>query len=144
MKYEINRSKPEQKSFYYSGNNEFSEAFIGCLRIDFDCGDLFYSTWFDSENGLNDKEFKSEFDDVINTLRNSLLKSRRDMAEFIQKYGGEEIQNGYYGFSLNTEKSSFFLRCKPQCGDYDCYCYCYDKQQLELIRNQSQLPEMKL
>ena len=25
----------------------------------------------------------------------------------------------------------YYLRCKPQPGDYDCYCFCYEREMLE-------------
>ena len=112
---------------------------IGYLRADFDSnGKNFYSTWFDHRKELKSDAFKSEFDDVINALRDNpdyggLLKSRSDMSAYCRD-NALAFQGSYtteYGVRVDTDHYSYLLRMNPTKGDYNLYCCCLVKQWLD-------------
>ena len=112
---------------------------IGHLRMDFGSdGKQFYTTWFDHGSGeLNTREFKTEIDRVVNTLREGVLKDRASMRRFCAENGGVLSENygiRQYGYIYESEHYRYCLRCKPQEGDYDGYLWCYDKRVQEMRR----------
>ena len=71
---------------------------------------------------------KLELQEVVDTLRESVLKSRFAMERFCYEHGGK-IDGGYvqnYGYIVETEHYRYCLRCNPSPGDYNCYCTAYD------------------
>lgn len=124
--------KSEEKLFYSSGRLEYETACVGHLRMDFDTGRSFHSTWFVHNNNAKTLDFVSDLQDVINELREKILKSRRDMQNFIGSNDSLFLGENTCGFKVETDDYVYFLRCKPQAEEYDCYCYCYDKELLEL------------
>ena len=64
----------------------------------------------------------------MDTLRESVLKSRFAMERFCYEHGGK-ISGGWtqnYGYIVETEHYRYCLRCNPSPGDYNCYCTAYD------------------
>ena len=77
---------------------------------------------------LNSPAFKLELQEVVDTLRESVLKSRFAMERFCYEHGGK-ISGGWtqnYGYIVETEHYRYCLRCNPSPGDYNCYCTAYD------------------
>ena len=71
---------------------------------------------------------KLELQEVVDTLRESVLKSRFAMERFCYEHGGK-ISGGWtqnYGYIVETEHYRYCLRCNPSPGDYNCYCTAYD------------------
>jgi hypothetical protein len=105
---------------------------IGHLRGDFgSSGGLFYTTFFDSCPELKTAAFKQEFDDVVNTLREGILKSRADMSKMC--WGKTLLTGAYceqYAFYFDTEQYAYLLRCIPVKGDYNFYLYAFVKEKL--------------
>ena len=70
--------------------------------------------WQDHHRYLKTKEFTTELDKVVNSLReNGLLKDLDSMAEFIRAHGGAAIDEYFcteYGFLADTEKYSYLIR----------------------------------
>ena len=79
---------------------------------------------------MNDAEFKETLDHVINTFRKHLLQDRNSMGSYLKRLPTEKIGE-WQGFKAECNGYNFYVRCKPQAGDYDCYCYCYDRELLE-------------
>lgn len=111
---------------------------IGHLRADFGSnGTGFYSTFFDFRDSLKSDDFKAEFDEVINALREDkqyggILTNRTAMSKFCHKHPGSSIEPDYnYGFRADTDHYSYMLRVTPCKGEYNLYCYCYIRQWLE-------------
>ena len=72
MDYTIRLMKPEEYNFAYTQKQEIMDdsACIGHLRVDFGSnGQGFFTSWDDHRPELKSPEFKQEFDDVINALR---------------------------------------------------------------------------
>lgn len=137
--YIINAIDQEKWLYTYSQSPQISgqTGFIGYLRGDFGKGgDSFYTSWFDHDKFLNDKEFKETLDQVVNHLRFTdagFLQSRNDLEKFAYEHP-ECIRQGTfgqeYGFQVETGKYSFLFRCNANMGDYNVYCYCYLSKRL--------------
>ena len=137
MKYQIKCADAEQKSMFYSDcEPALRDACVGHLRMDFGSGNEFYSSWFGSREDLNDSAFKADLQEVVNELRkDGLLKNRREMQRFCDAHQSLNLDESC-GFSVETDSHLFLLRCRPERGNYDCYCYCYDKRELLLAQEQ--------
>ena len=139
-------SVSEAGMFYrMTPDQERANGSIGHLRMDFGRkGTGFWSTWFDhSASELNTPEFKAEIDEVVNTLRESVLKDRVSMRRFCRESGGELGMNfgiPQYGYVVETEHYRYCLRCKPREGDYDGYLWCFDKriQEMNQVQQENQ------
>ena len=141
MKYELKCADAEQKSMFYSDcEPALRNACIGHVRMDFGSGSEFWTTWWGNREDMNDGNFKAELNDVVNSLRkDGLLKNRSEMQRACGNNSGLALGEAH-GFSVETDKNIFLLRCQPGQG-YDCYLYCYNKQELELAQSQLQKQE---
>lgn len=137
MKYQIKCGDAEQKSMFYSDcEPALQNACVGHLRMDFGSGNEFYSSWFGSREDLNDSAFKADLQEVVNELRrDGLLKNRREMQRFCDAHQSLNLDESC-GFSVETNSHLFLLRCRPERGNYDCYCYCCNKRELLLAQEQ--------
>ena len=92
-------------------------------------GNEFWHTWWPrGPEELNSPVFKAELQEVVDTLRESVLKNRFAMERFCYEHGGK-ISGGWtqnYGYIVETEHYRYCLRCNPSPGDYNCYCTAYD------------------
>lgn len=143
MKYELKCADAEQKSLFYSDcEPALRNACIGHVRMDFGSGSEFWTTWWGNREDMNDGNFKTELNDVVNSLRkDGLLKNRSEMQRACGNNSGLALGETH-GFSVETDKNIFFLRCQLGQG-YDCYLYCYNKQELELAQSQLQDQEQE-
>ena len=103
---------------------------IGCVRMDFGKrGTAFWHTWHPrGREELNSPEFKAELQQVVDTLRETVLKDLPSMRHFCYENGGK-IPGGWsqnYGYVVETEHYEYCLRCNPVPGDYQAYLSCYD------------------
>ena len=93
---------------------------IGHLRADMD---------------LKTDEFKTELDEVINSLRerDDILHSRSDLAKYCYSTPQSKMptEQDYYGVRVDTEKYAYLLRLNPNKGEYNLYCYCYRRDWLD-------------
>ena len=137
MKYQIKCGDAEQKSMFYSDcEPALRNACVGHLRMNFGSGNEFYSSWFESRENLNDSAFKAELQEVVNELRkDGLFKNRSEMQRFCDAHQSLNLDESC-GFSVETDSHIFLLRCRPERGNYDCYCYCYNKRELLLAQEQ--------
>ena len=132
-KYELKPASTEEAGLFYAMSPE-QDAELGCIghvRIDFGRhGDQFYHTWHPrGSEELNSQEFKDELTEVVNELRESVLKDFSGMKDFCRSHGGE-ISGGWtqnYGYIVETENYRYCLRCNPLPGDYQAYLTCFDK-----------------
>lgn len=133
MKFETFRyMRPEERVYTFAQSQQLSmqTGLIGYLRADMDTdGKGFFSTWYDFRNNLKTDEFKAEFDEVINTLRedSGILSNRSKLASYC--YNNPESayndDRNNYGVRIDTDKYSYLLRLNPNKGEYNLYCYCY-------------------
>ena len=140
MKYELCAADKNEADLFFSGQSD-DDIRLGCVghfRCDFGYqGKEFWNTWFDHIAGLNTSVFKEEFKSVIDELRkNGPLKDLNAMAEWCYDHEDAKFDissyRGAYGFKLETEAYSYYVRCFPQQGDYNAYVYAYDKSQQQM------------
>lgn len=99
----------DKYTFRQSTQISMQTGLIGHLRADMDTdGNGFFSSWFDFREELKTDEFKAEFDDVINSLREEgdILHNRRALAKYCYCTPQSRMQEepGYYGVRVDTEK----------------------------------------
>ena len=128
-------TKSEQKyTFKQSYQLSSQTGFIGYLRGDFgSIGKEFWTTWNDFRKDLKTDEFKTEFDDVINGLREGdVLSGRKAMSSYCCSNPDSSFNDdrNHYGIRLDTDKYSYLMRLNPNKGEYNLYCYCYKKDWL--------------
>lgn len=135
QKYSMRPASPEEAGLFYAQAPEQDEALgaIGHVRIDFGHGGKeFWHTWHPrGAEELNSPEFKAELDEVVGQLRKSVLQDLSSMRSYCYHHGGE-IEGGIctqnYGYTVETERYRYLLRCNPIEGDYQAYLSCFDKQ----------------
>lgn len=128
-------TKSEQKyTFKQSYQLSSQTGFIGYLRGDFgSIGKEFWTTWNDFRKDLKTDEFKAEFDDVINGLREGdVLSGRKAMSSYCCSNPDSSFNDdrNHYGIRLDTDKYSYLMRLNSNKGEYNLYCYCYKKDWL--------------
>ena len=128
-------TKAEQKyTFKQSYQLSSQTGLIGYLRGDFgSSGKEFWTTWNGFREDLKTDEFKTEFDDVINGLRDGdVLADRNAMSSYCCSNPASSFDDdrNHYGIRLDTDKYSYLMRLNPNKGEYNLYCYCYRKDWL--------------
>ncbi len=122
-----------EQAYCYSQSQQIcmQTGLIGHLRADFGSnGTGFFSNFFDFRDSLKSDDFKAEFDEVINALREDkqyggILANRTAMNKFCHKHPGSSIEPDYnYGFRADTDHYSYMLRVTPHKGEYNLYCLC--------------------
>ena len=146
-KYVPRPASPSEAGLFYAQQPEQDLLLggVGHLRMDFGSGgDGFWTSWFDHGSGeLNTPEFKAEIDEVVNELRQTVLKDRAAMRDYCADFGGElgeSLGMRQYGYVVETEHYRYCLRCKPREGDYDGYLWCFDKR----VQEMNQAKDLKI
>lgn len=127
-----------ERNYTFSQSQQLSmqTGLIGYLRCDFgSSGKEFYSTWNDFRKDLKTDEFKAEFDDVINSLRESgsILADRATLSHYCYSTPESDYHDDrhHYGVRIDTEKYAYLMRLNPNRGEYNLYCYCYERKWLD-------------
>jgi hypothetical protein len=136
--------KSEEKLFYACDEEDIVISKIGHMRFDFGNGRQFYGTWFGGNDELNNEDFKAEFNEVTKILRADLLKYRSAMDKFIREHPSLDLGSRGNGYKVQTDEHTYYLRCNPQAGDYDCYCFCYERELLEQTMSEDICEEEKI
>lgn len=134
--------KPEEARYSYCNSQQISSqtGLIGYLRADMGTsGYEFWSTWNDFRKDLKTSEFKSDFDNVINSFRETgqFLCDRQTLSRFcddtqnVLKFGERYGAGRDYGVRVNTQDYAYLIRLNPHKGEYNLYCYCYRKDWLD-------------
>lgn len=135
-------ASPEEAGLFYALSPEQNEeqGAIGHVRIDFgSSGEEFWHTWWPrGPEELNTPEFRAELGEVVNDLRKGVLKDLSSMKRYCWGSdgaieGGTCCQN--YGFTLESERYIYRLRCNPIEGDYQCYLSCFDREAQKLTHD---------
>ena len=137
-KYVPRPASSNEAGLFYAMSPE-RDAELGCIghvRIDFgSVGDKFYHTWHPrGPEELNTQGFKDELAEVVDELREGVLKDFSSMTGYCRGHGGE-ISGGWvqnYGYVVETENYRYCLRCNPVPGDYQVYLTCFDKRVQEM------------
>ena len=117
----------DKYTFRQSSQISGQTGLIGYLRADMDTdGNGFFSSWNDWRKDLKTDEFKAEFDEVINSLREEgdILHNRKALASYCYSTPQSKMQTeqDYYGVRVDTEKYAYLLRLNPNKGEYNLYC----------------------
>lgn len=137
MEMTIRPMLPEERKYTYAQSRQImgQTGSIGRLRGDFgSSGQEFFTSWDDHQTSLKTDEFKSEFDDVIGTLRRDMLRSRGEMSRYGRDNPDSSFDGNYtreYGFRVDTENHSYLVRLNPTKGDYNLYVFCYKRDWLD-------------
>lgn len=128
--------KEDKYTFSNSMQISMQCGLIGHLRADMDSdGNGFFSSWEDYRKELKTDEFKDEFDNVINSLREEgdILYNRKSLAKYCYSSPQAKMNNeqDYYGVRVDTQKYAYLCRLNPNKGEYNLYCYCYIKDWLD-------------
>ena len=148
-KYTPRPASPEESGFFYAMTPE-EDAALGCIghvRMDFGHrGKEFWHTWWPrGPEELNSPAFKEELGEVVNALRETVLKDLSSMQHYCCEHGGE-IRGGLctqnHGYVVETEHYRYCLRCNPIPGDYQAYLTCFDLkvQRENMAQGQETLP----
>ena len=118
----------DKYTFRQSSQISSQTGLIGYLRADMDTdGNGFFSSWSDYRKDLKTDEFKQEFDEVINSLREEgdILHNRKDLAYYCYTNPQSKMptEQDYYGVRVDTDKYTYLLRLNPNKGEYNLYCY---------------------
>ena len=149
-KYEVRPASSEEAGLFFALPPE-KDAELGCIghvRIDFGHrGDGFYHTWHPrGPEEWNTQDFKTELNEVVDELRETVLKDFSAMTGFCRDHGGE-ISGGWvqnYGYIVETEQYRYCLRCNPVPGDYQAYLTCFDKRVQEMVQGQAPKQNMTM
>ena len=130
--FRVQPAQPEEAGAFFAQTPEqyAQMGAIGCVRMDFGrSGTAFWHTWHPrGREELNSPEFKAELQQVVDTLRETVLKDLSSMRHFCYENGGK-IPGGWsqnYGYVVETENYEYCLRCNPVPGDYQAHLLCYD------------------
>ena len=125
--FHIRPARPDEAGLFYTPHPEEDKRLgtVGHVRMDFGrSGNEFWHTWWPrGPEELNSPAFKLELQEVVDTLRESVLKNRFAMERFCYEHGGK-ISGGWtqnYGYVVVTEHYRYCLRCNPSPGDYNGY-----------------------
>lgn len=132
----------EEARYSYRNSQQINSqtGLIGYLRADMGTnGNEFWSVWNDYRKDLKTDDFKSEFDDVINSFREKgqFLSDRQTLSRFCDdsqnalEFGERYGAGRDYGVRVNTQDYAYLMRLNPHKGEYNLYCYCYRKDWLD-------------
>lgn len=134
-----------EQMYSYSQSQQISmqTGLIGYLRADMDSkGKGFFSSWNGFRDSLKSEDFKLEFDEVLNELREdgNFLHDRNTLARCCNRTPDSSFHNdrNEYGFRADTDHYSYLMRLNPNKGEYNVYCYCYVKQWLDRHMRQAE------
>ena len=130
--FRVRPAQPEEAGAFFAQTLEQDAQMgaIGHVRMDFGKrGTEFWHTWHPrGREELNSPKFKAELQQVVDKLRETVLKDFSSMRRFCYENGGK-IPGGWsqnYGYVVETEHYEYCLRCNPVQGDYQAYLSCYD------------------
>ena len=130
--FRVRPAQPEEVGAFFAQTPEQDAQMgaIGHVRVDFGkSGKEFWHTWHPrGAESLNTPEFKAELQQVVDKLREMVLKDLSSMRHFCYENGGK-IPGGWsqnYGYVVETERYEYCLRCNPVQGDYQAYLSCFD------------------
>jgi hypothetical protein len=136
MAYELLPSQDEGLLFFrLEDEAAFRYGAIGYMRADFGrSGKEFWTTWYDGQKHLKTHMFKTEFHEIIDSLRNDGNKppfaDRKNLAAFCAANPGKELTVRGGGYTVRTTDYSYYFRCRPSNEDYDIHVFAYDNRYL--------------
>ena len=142
-KYILRPASKEEAGLFYSQmepEQDAAECTVGHLRMDFGGGGFHHSWWPHNDDRFNTPEFKAVLQELVDELRASgPLKDQSAMSKWCHQHADSKIQDGHYGFIVETADHRFCLRCTTMRGDYS-YLYCDDLTQQRQAMDTQQPP----
>ena len=137
--FRVRPAQPEEAGAFFAQTLEQDAQMgaIGHVRMDFGKrGTEFWHTWHPrGREELNSPKFKAELQQVVDKLRETVLKDFSSMRRFCYENGGK-IPGGWsqnYGYVVETEHYEYCLRCNPVQGDYQAYLYSLHREDAERL-----------
>ena len=138
LKYIVNVATEKESQLFYSStenNQDRERGCIGHVRGDFGSGTQFHTTFWNHCDELKTQEFKSELDTVVNQLRTTgeLLNNLSAMSVYCDIQPKAKLSSWNdctYGYKVETDKYSYYIRCCTVRGEYNFYIYCYCREYL--------------
>ena len=127
----------EERLYSYTQSSQIGSQTgnIGHLRADMGSNGMgFYTTWFDCRSDLKTDEFKEEFYDLINSLREegAPLHNRSVLSAYCFAHPEASSQDFRdFFFRADTAEYAYMFRLNPNRGEYNCYCYIYKRSWLD-------------
>ncbi len=126
----------DKYTFQQSSQIAAQTGLIGYMRGDFGKnGNEFWTTWNGWRDDLKTDEFKKEFDEVINSLREEgdILHNRAVLDKYCRSAPQAKMntEQEYFGVRVDTENYAYLMRLNPNQGEYNLYCYCYRRDWLD-------------
>ena len=127
-----------ERLYLYSNSTQISAqtGFHGYLRGDFgNGGEVLHHDFFPWHTPV-DPEFAEALQNVMEALRESILRSFNAMRSFCyaEGYDGKipsEIGEQAFAFRIDNGSYAFLFRLTTMQGAYHVYCFCYRKDWLE-------------
>jgi hypothetical protein len=150
MAYQLLPAEQAENGLFYRLDGEATERHgaIGAMRADFgNSGKEFWNTWFDIQKHLKTQDFKSEFNELIDSLRNDgqepPFASRANLEAFCLAKQGYPLAGRASGYKVQTLKYTYTFHLAPTLGDYDVRVYAFDNRYLlpELAGQHTELPK---
>ena len=139
--FRVRPAQPEEAGAFFAQTPEQNAQMgaIGCVRMDFGKrGTAFWHTWHPrGREELNSPEFRAELQQVVDTLRETVLKDLSSMRHFCYENGGK-IPGGWsqnYGYTITSDVYEYYLRCNPVNRGYQAYLTCFDLQEQRIDGN---------
>ena len=132
---ELRELHSEERKYTYSQSNQIESqtGLIGHMRADFGSGSAFFIRWEPHvwDEKLNKEDFRTDFDRLINCLRNNMFKKRSDLSKYCYSHPEASFGDGRtYGIRIDTDAYTYMFRFDPNPGVYNIYCYCYKQDWL--------------
>lgn len=130
--YELIKADSNLKKYFYplESEEENEVGYVGGLRGYFDSTSQFSHTWQDGVSGLNNAEFKNEFQQMMEFFcsKDEFLGSKRNFQNLLRNHSEATLANDgdWLGLVASTENYTLFFRMHDMPGDYNIYIRCYD------------------
>jgi len=129
-----------ERKYTYSQSSQITAqtGLIGHLRGALETvGSSFLTSWDDHSPQLNTADFKTVFDEVINSLRSGsendlFLRNRAALSAYCNFHPESSFGNDLeYGVRVDAGNYAMLMRLNPHQGQYNIYCYCYVREWLD-------------
>lgn len=123
-----------EKELFYSNNSQEFRC-IGHMRFDVDNSGKLWTMWnpHRAAQKYNRQPFRGEFDALVNALQRRLFSKPKRIAAALAelKIPCMAEDRRYYGFHIDTDDYSYYVRVFPYIGGDYSYIYCYARHEKE-------------
>jgi hypothetical protein len=133
--------------FMMEGKTAERHGAIGSIAMDFGCADNeSWSSWFEIQPCLKTDSYQTEFDNVINSLRedgnNPPFASRKNLQAFCSSTPSKDLSGRGLSYMIRTNDYSYYFRCQPGPHYYNACGFAYDNRfLLPKLAGQHEMPD---